>query len=86
MIYHSSESEDSVVNYINFVSTSLVRVATVFVLLITESSEIKYGMVSFYQTTRRNIPEDSRFHTRRRENLKSRQQFLRFPKIASRIS
>jgi hypothetical protein len=25
---------------------------------------------SFYQTTRDNIPEDSRLHTRRRENLK----------------
>jgi hypothetical protein len=27
--------------------------------------------VNFYQTTRRNIPEDSDFHTRCRENLKS---------------
>jgi hypothetical protein len=28
--------------------------------------------VNFYQTTRRNNPEDSHLHTRRRENLKSR--------------
>jgi hypothetical protein len=27
--------------------------------------------VNFYQTERRNIPEDSHHHTRRRENLKS---------------
>jgi hypothetical protein len=27
-------------------------------------------LVSFYQTTRRYSPEDSRLHTRRRENLK----------------
>jgi hypothetical protein len=27
--------------------------------------------VNVYQTTRRNIPEDSHLHTRRRENLKS---------------
>jgi hypothetical protein len=27
--------------------------------------------VNFYQTTRRNNPEDSRLHTRRRENTKS---------------
>jgi hypothetical protein len=27
--------------------------------------------VTFYQTTRCNIPEDSHLHTRRRENLKS---------------
>jgi hypothetical protein len=26
---------------------------------------------NFYQTTRRNIPEDGDFNTRRRENLKS---------------
>jgi hypothetical protein len=29
--------------------------------------------VNFYQTARRNIPEDSHLHTRRRENLKSHQ-------------
>jgi hypothetical protein len=29
--------------------------------------------VNFYQTTRRNNPEDSHFHTRRRENLKSQE-------------
>jgi hypothetical protein len=28
--------------------------------------------VNFYQTTRRNNPEDSHLRTRRRENLKSR--------------
>jgi hypothetical protein len=27
--------------------------------------------VNFYQATRRNNPEDSHLHTRRRENLKS---------------
>jgi hypothetical protein len=31
--------------------------------------------VNFYQTTRRNIPEDSHLHTHRRENLKSRHYF-----------
>jgi hypothetical protein len=29
-------------------------------------------LVNFYQTTRRNNPEDSHLHIRRRENLKSR--------------
>jgi hypothetical protein len=28
--------------------------------------------VNFYQTTRRNIPEDSHLHNRRRKNLKSK--------------
>jgi hypothetical protein len=31
--------------------------------------------VSIYQTARRNIPEDSHLHTRRRENLKSHNLF-----------
>jgi hypothetical protein len=35
--------------------------------------------VNFYQTTRRNIPEDSHLHTRRRENLKSHQNYTLFP-------
>jgi sorbitol-specific phosphotransferase system component IIA len=30
--------------------------------------------INFYQTTRRNIPEDSHIHTRGRENLKSHQE------------
>jgi hypothetical protein len=30
--------------------------------------------VNFYPTPRRNIPEDSQFHIRRRENLKSHQE------------
>jgi hypothetical protein len=33
--------------------------------------------VNFYETTRRNIPEDSHLHTRRRENLKSNLLFRR---------
>lgn len=47
--------------------------------------------INFYQTTRRVIPEDSRLHSHRRENLKSRhvnrevraraarEEILRFP-------
>jgi hypothetical protein len=31
--------------------------------------------VYFYRPTRRNIPEDSHLHTRRRENLKSQRNF-----------
>jgi hypothetical protein len=31
--------------------------------------------VNFYQTTRRDIPEDGHLHTRRRENLKSHSGF-----------
>jgi hypothetical protein len=31
---------------------------------------------NFYQTTWRNIPEDSNLHTRHRENLKSHPQFV----------
>jgi hypothetical protein len=41
--------------------------------------------VNFYQPTRRNNPEDSHLHTRRRENLKSHKIFeipLRAPLYA----
>jgi hypothetical protein len=32
--------------------------------------------VKFYQTTRRDIPEGSHLHTRRRENLKSHPNYM----------
>jgi transposase-like protein len=35
-----------------------------------EAVSISETSVNFYQTTRRNIPEDSHFHIRRRENPK----------------
>jgi hypothetical protein len=36
-----------------------------------KAAKISETSVNFYLTTRRNIPEDSHLHTRRRENLKS---------------
>jgi hypothetical protein len=36
-----------------------------------ETASTSETSVNFYQTTRRNNPEASHFHTRRRENLKS---------------
>jgi hypothetical protein len=39
--------------------------------LMMEAANTSETSVSFYETTRRNIPEDSHFHIRRRENLKS---------------
>jgi hypothetical protein len=39
--------------------------------LMMEAVSTSETLVSVYQTTRRNIPEDSHLHTRRRENLKS---------------
>jgi hypothetical protein len=43
------------------------------VALMMESASTSKTSVNFYQTTRRNIPEDIHVHTRRRENLKSHQ-------------
>jgi hypothetical protein len=40
-----------------------------------EAASTSETSVNFYQTTRRYNPEDSHFHSRRRENLKSRQQY-----------
>jgi hypothetical protein len=41
------------------------------IALMMEAASISETSVNFYQTTRRNNPEDSYLHTRRRENLKS---------------
>jgi hypothetical protein len=40
--------------------------------MVMEAARTSETSVSFYQSTRRNNPEDSYLHTRRRENLKSR--------------
>jgi hypothetical protein len=40
-------------------------------VLMMEAASISETLVNFYQTTRRNNPEDSHLHIRRRENLKS---------------
>jgi hypothetical protein len=42
-----------------------------FIALMMEAAGTSETLVNFYQTTRRNNPEDIYFHTRRRENLKS---------------
>jgi phosphoserine aminotransferase len=44
----------------------------------TEAVSTSETSVNFYQTTRRNIPEESNIHIRRRENLKS-QMILNIP-------
>jgi hypothetical protein len=41
------------------------------IALMMEAASTFEMSVNFYQTTRRNIPDDSHLHTRRRENLKS---------------
>jgi hypothetical protein len=46
------------------------------IALMMESSSTSETSVNFYQTTRRDNPEDSHLHTRRRENLKSHQHSL----------
>jgi hypothetical protein len=44
-----------------------------------EKASISETSVNFYKTTRRNVPEDSHLHIRRRENLKT--QLKKFPVI-----
>jgi hypothetical protein len=53
-------------------------VITALIALIMEAESTSETSVNFYQTTQSNNPEDSHFHTRRRENLKSLSAFL-FP-------
>jgi hypothetical protein len=45
-------------------------------LLMMEAVSTSETAVSLYETSRRNIPEDGHFHTRRRENLKSQLMIL----------
>jgi hypothetical protein len=46
------------------------------IALMMEAVSTSETSVSFYQTTRRNIAEDSHLHTHRRENLKFEQGIL----------
>jgi hypothetical protein len=48
------------------------------IALMMEAARTSEMLVNFYQTTRRYNPEDSHLHTRRRKNLKSYTQVLRF--------
>jgi hypothetical protein len=41
-----------------------------------EAASTSETLVNFYQTTRRNVPEDSHLHIRRHENLKSHLRLL----------
>jgi hypothetical protein len=43
----------------------------IFCILLMETSSTSEMSVNFYQTTRRNNPDDSHLHTRRHENLNS---------------
>jgi hypothetical protein len=55
-------------------SASIFRAISIIRALIAlqmEAVSTSETSVNFYQTTRRNIPEDSHLHTRRCENLKS---------------
>jgi hypothetical protein len=47
----------------------LRRVGRIFLMM--EAVSTSETPVNFYETTQRNIPEDSHLHTRCRENLKS---------------
>jgi hypothetical protein len=44
-----------------------------------EAESVFETSVSFYQTTRRNIPEDGHLHIRRRQNLKPHQETVSSP-------
>jgi hypothetical protein len=48
-----------------------VRTASIIIALMMEAVHISETSVNFNVTTRRYILEDSKLHTRRRENLKN---------------
>jgi hypothetical protein len=51
-------------------------VLTASIALMMEAESTSETSVNFYQTTWRNVPEDSHFHNLRRENLKSHKLWL----------
>jgi hypothetical protein len=51
--------------------SEVLTAAIVKSALMMEAASTSEMSVNVYQTTRRNIPDDSRLHTRRRENLTS---------------
>jgi hypothetical protein len=53
-----------------------VLATSIIIALMMAAVSISEMLVNFYETTRRNIPEDSHLHSRRRENLKSHQLYL----------
>jgi hypothetical protein len=54
-----------------------LRTASIIIALMMEAVRNSETSVNFNVTTRRYISEDSKLHTRRRENLKSRINELR---------
>jgi hypothetical protein len=48
-----------------------VRTASIIIALMMEAVRTSETSVNFNVTTQDNIPEDSKLHTRRRENLNS---------------
>jgi hypothetical protein len=54
---------------LDVLTSSIIRA----IALMMEAVHTSETSVSFYKTTRRNIPEDGHLHTRLRENLKSQQ-------------
>jgi hypothetical protein len=54
---------------------SEVRAASIIIALMIEAVRTSETSVNFNVTTRRYIPEDSKLHTRRRENPKSHKKF-----------
>jgi hypothetical protein len=58
-------------------AASVIRVIT----LIMEAARTNETAAYFYQTTRRNNPEDSHPHARRRENLKSHSAYSLFHNV-----
>jgi hypothetical protein len=54
-----------------YILTVVSEVLTTSIITAMEAVSSSETSVNIYQTTRRNIPEDSHLHARRRENLKS---------------
>jgi hypothetical protein len=59
-----------------FTDVSVVLTAANIRAMMMEAVSTSQTSVNLYEITRRNNPEDSRLHNRRRENLKSHQALI----------
>jgi hypothetical protein len=73
-----SKLQPVIVPMYQIVSSFFEAARGLLIALMMEAVRTFETSVNFYETTRRNIPEGCRLHTRRRENLKSDRLIFKF--------
>jgi hypothetical protein len=67
----AARTSETLVNFTRLHGATNQKTAIFIRAMMMEAASASETSVNFYQTTRRNISEDSHLHTHRRENLTS---------------